>query len=47
MAPGPRSKFGAPFFESEVFWKQMYCIEDSTCEIVGNFRRPRSHSASP
>jgi len=27
-------------FETEVFRKQMYCIEESTCDIVGNFRRP-------
>jgi len=31
MAPGARSKFGAPVFETEVFRKQMYCIEESTC----------------
>ena len=40
MAPGARSKFSAPMFEPEVFWKQMYCIEESTCDIVGTFRRP-------
>jgi len=27
-------------FEPEVFWKQMYCIEESICDIVGTFRRP-------
>jgi len=27
MAPGARSKFGAPVFEPEVFLKQMYCTE--------------------
>jgi len=27
-------------FEPEVFRKQMYCIEESTCDIVGTFRRP-------
>jgi len=27
MAPGARSKFGAPIFEPEVFRKQMYCTE--------------------
>jgi len=32
-------------FEFEVFRKQMYCIEESTCDIVWTFRRPRSHSA--
>ena len=45
MAPGTRSKFGAPMFGLEFFWKQIYCIEESTCDIVGTFRRPRSHSA--
>jgi len=45
MAPGARSKFGAPIFEPEVFWKQMYCIKESTCNIVGTFRRPLSLSA--
>jgi len=27
-------------FEFDVFRKEMYCIEDSTCDIVGTFRRP-------
>jgi len=27
MAPGARSKFGAPMFEPELFRKQIYCIE--------------------
>jgi len=42
MAPGARSKFDAPMFETEVevFWKQMYCIEESTCDIVGLFGSP-------
>jgi len=37
-----RSKFGAPMFKPEVFWKRMYCIEESTCNIVGTFRRPEN-----
>jgi len=45
MAPGARSKFGAPMFEPEVFRKQMYCIEKSTCDIVRTFRLPRSDLA--
>jgi len=45
MAPGARSNFGAPMFELEVFRKQMYCIEESTCDIVGTFRRPHSDLA--
>jgi len=32
-------------FESEVFRKQNQCIEESTCDIFGTFRRPRSDSA--
>jgi len=40
MAPGARSKFGALMFEPELFRKQMYCIEESTCDIVGTFQRP-------
>ena len=39
MAPGARSKFGAPMFKSEVFRKQMYCIAENTCDIVGTSRR--------
>jgi len=31
--------FGAPMFEPEVFRKQMYCIEESTGDIVGTVRR--------
>jgi len=31
--------------EPEVFRKQMYSIEESTCDIVWTFRRPRSHPA--
>jgi len=34
-----------PMFESKVFWKQMYCIEERTCDIVETFRRPHSDSA--
>jgi len=39
--------FGATMVEFEVFRKQMYCIEESTCDLVLTFRRPRSHSALP
>jgi len=41
MAPGARSKFGAPMFEPEVFRKQMYSIEEGTRYIVGIFSAPR------
>jgi len=27
-------------FETEVFQKQMYCIEECTRDIVGTFRHP-------
>ena len=40
MAPRARSKFGAPMFEPEVFRKQMFCIEESICDICVTFRRP-------
>ena len=40
MVPGAKSKFGAPVFEPDVFRKQMYCIEESSCEIVATFRVP-------
>jgi len=33
MAPGTRSKFGAPMFEPEIFRKHIHCIEESTCEL--------------
>jgi len=32
-------------FEPEVFGKQIYCIEENTCDIVGAFGTPRSDSA--
>jgi len=40
MASGARSKFGAPMFENEAFREQTYCIEESTCDIIGTFRQP-------
>jgi len=43
MAPGARSKIGAPMFEPEIFRKQIYCIEECPCDIVGTFlRHPQS-----
>jgi len=45
MAPGARSKLGTPVFEAELFTKQIYCTEGSTCDIFGTFRRPHSDSA--
>jgi len=32
-------------FAPEAFRKQMYCIEESTCDIVRTFRHPYSDSA--
>jgi len=40
MAPGARNKFDAHKFEIGIFRKQMYFIEESTCDIVGTFQRP-------
>ena len=36
---------GALMVEPELFRKQIYCIEESTCDIVGTFRCPRHDSA--
>jgi len=47
MAPGTRSKFGAPMFEPEVFRKQKYFTEESTCDIVDIFRRPSHWFCAP
>ena len=33
-------------FEPEVFRKQMHCIEESACNIVGIFRRPGNCASS-
>jgi len=27
-------------FEPEPFWKQIHCIEESACDILGTSRRP-------
>ena len=42
-----KNKFGAPMFEPEVFPKQIYCIEEGTCDIVGTFRRPPKCFSTP
>ena len=44
MATGPRSKFGAPMFEPEVFRKQMYCTE-VLVTLLGLFGAPQSFGA--
>ena len=42
----PWSKFTAPMVKSEFFRRQIYRIEESTCDIVGTFRRlPQSFGA--
>jgi len=40
-----KSKFGTPMVQFGVFRKQMHCIQESTCDIVGTFGTTRSHSA--
>jgi len=47
MAPGARSQFGAPVFEPEIFRRQVYCIEESTCDIVATFRQSSQSFGSP
>jgi len=39
--------FCVAMFEPEVFRKQTYCIEESTCGIVGTFRRPPQLFGTP
>jgi len=43
--PGARNRFGAPMFEPEIFRKQMYCIEESLCDIVETLWLHHSDSA--
>jgi len=38
--PGQGSKFSASMFAPDIFRKLMHCIEETTCDIVGTFRRP-------
>ena len=38
--PGQEASFAPLMFEPEIFRRQMYCIEDSTWDIVGTFQRP-------
>ena len=45
IAPGARSKLGAPIFETDVFRKQMYCIERVLVTLLGYFGAPRSDPA--
>ena len=43
-ARGKEASLPPPMFEFQVFRKQMYCIEENTCDIVWTFWCPRSHS---
>jgi len=45
MAPGARNRFGVPVFEPDVFWKEMHCIEESTCDVVDTLQRTCSDPA--
>jgi len=47
MVPGTRIKFDAPVFEPEVFRKQMYCIEERNCDIVGTFQHLSQSFGTP
>ena len=44
---GRIAKIGALMLEHEVFRKQIYCIEECTCDIVGTMRRPWQSFGSP
>ena len=33
MASGARNKLGALMFKPKVFWDEMYCIEEKTCDF--------------
>ena len=46
MAHGERNKFRALMFEGEILWLQIYCIEESTCDIPGTLGLPRSEWAT-
>jgi len=46
--PGERSEFVAPMFETEVFRKQMYCMEEIVrVALLGLFGAPRSDLPPP
>jgi len=45
IARGQEASFWCPMFGFEVFRKQMYWIEENSCDIVWTFWRPRSHLA--
>jgi len=45
MAPAARNKFGALMFETEIFRNQMYCIEESACDILGSLGPLQSFGA--
>jgi len=41
-SPGQEASLVPPMFEPDVFRKQIYRIEESTCDSVGTFRRSDS-----
>ena len=43
----PRDRTGAPMVKPELFRKQLYCIEESSCDIVGTFRRLPQYFGAP
>jgi len=47
MWPRAKNKFGAPMCEPELFRKQMYSIEESTCDIFGTFQHPPQSFGAP
>jgi len=47
-SPGQEASLATPCLNLRFFFrKQMYCIEESACDIVGTFWRPHNHSAPP
>jgi len=42
---GDRGNLALPRAKPYVFRGQMYCIEESTCDIVGTFRHPQLFGA--
>jgi len=45
--PGQEANLAPPFSNLKSFRKEMYCIEESTCDIIGTFQRPSQWFGSP
>ena len=43
--PGQEASLVPPFSNLRFFRKQMYCIDESSCAVVGTFRRPHNDRA--